>query len=78
MSRKELLIVLLKSKKGHAELYKSKSNNAEIEETKKKISEIRNKTKKSQIKKIRKDLYGKEKGLESENEKEKKQNAEKL
>ena len=45
---------------------------------KKKISEIRNKIKKSQIKKIRKDLYGKEKGLESENEKEKKQNAEKL
>ena len=33
MSRKELLIALLKSKQSHAELYKSKSNNVEIEET---------------------------------------------
>ena len=34
MSKEELLIVLLKSKQSHAELYKSKSNNVEIEETK--------------------------------------------
>ena len=35
MSRKELLIALLKSKQSHAELCKSKDDNAEIEETKK-------------------------------------------
>ena len=35
MSRKELLIALLKSKQSCAEIYKSKSNNAEIEETRK-------------------------------------------
>ena len=76
--KEELLISLLKSEKSREELYKSKSNNAEIEETKKSFNEIRNKLKKSRIKKIRKDLYEKEKGLENENEKEKKQHAEEL
>ena len=58
-------------------LCKSKSNNAEKEETKKIFNKIRNKPKKSKIKKIRKDLYEKEKGLENENEneREKKQHA---
>ena len=78
MSKEELLISLSKSEQNHAELYKSKSSNAEIEETKKIFNEIRNKLKKSRIKKTRKDLYKKEKGLENENEKEKKQHAEKL
>ena len=54
------------------------NNNSEIEETKKVFNEIRNKLKKSRIKKIRKDLYEKEKGLENENEKEKKQHAKEL
>ena len=62
----------------HTELYKSKSNNAEIKETKKSFNEIKNKIKKSWIKKIRKDLHEKGKGLESENEKEKKKHAEQL
>ena len=57
---------------------KSKSNSAEIEETRKVFIEIRNNIKKSRIKKIRKDLYEKEKWLESENEKEKKQHAKEL
>ena len=78
MSRDELLIALLKLKQSHAEFYKSRSNNAELEETKKIFNERRNKIKKSRIKKIRKDLYEKEKGLESENEKQKKQHAEEL
>ena len=78
MSREKLLIALLKSKQSRAELYKSKSNNPEIEKTRKIFNEIKNTTKKSWIKKIRKDLYEKEKGLESENEKEKKQHAEEL
>ena len=44
------------------------------------FDEIRNKLKKSKIKKIWKDLYEKEKGLENENEneKEKKQHAKEL
>ena len=71
MSKEGLLIALLKSNQSHEELYKSKSNNAEIEETKKFFNEIRNQLKKSVIKRIRKDLYEKEKGLENENEKKK-------
>ena len=78
MSKEGLLIALLKSKQSHAELYKSKSNNAEIEETQKIFNKIRRKTKKPWIKKVRKDLCEKDKGLESENEKEKKQHAEEL
>ena len=72
MSRKELLIALLKSEQSHAELYKNKSNNAEIEETRKLFNEIRNKLLKSNTKEIRKYLYERKKGLKSENEKEKK------
>ena len=72
MSRKELLIALLKSEQSHAELYKNKSNNAEIEETRKLFNEIRNKLLKSNTKEIRKYLYERKKGLQSENEKEKK------
>ena len=73
MSREELLIALLKSKQSHAELYKSKSNNTEIEETRKIFNEIRNKFLKSVIKEIRKELYEKEKGLENEEEQERRQ-----
>ena len=65
MSKEELLIALLKSEQSHAELYKSKSNITEIEETRKIFNEIRNKFSKSVIKKIRKELYKKEKGLEN-------------
>ena len=68
MSREELLIALLKSKQSHAELYKSRSNNVEIQETRKVFNEIRNKLSKSKMKKIRKDLYKKEKGLKSKKE----------
>ena len=83
MSREELLIALLKSKLSRAELYKSKSNNAEIEETRKIFNEIRNKFSKSVMKEIRiiqkrvirKELHEKEKGLESEDEQERKQHA---
>ena len=78
MSREELLIALLKSNQSHAELYESKSNNAEIEETKIFFNEIRNKIKNLRTKIIRKDAYEKEKGLENENEKEKKQYAKEL
>ena len=78
MSREELLIALLKSKQSHAELYKSKSNNTEIEETRKIVNEMRNKFSKSTIKEIRKDLYEKEKGLENEEEQERRQHAEEL
>ena len=78
VSKKELLIALLKSKQNCAELYKSNSNNAEIEETKKNFNEIRNKIKKSPIKIIRKDLYEKEKGLENEKEQVRRQHAEEL
>ena len=74
ISRVELLIALLRSLQSSTELCKSKSNNLEIEETTKIfkiLNEIRSKNKKSRIKKIRKDLHKKEKGLESETEKEK-------
>ena len=70
MSREGLLIALLKSKQSHAELYKSKSNNTEIEETRKIFNEIRNKFSKSVIKEIREKLYEKEKGLENDEEQE--------
>ena len=78
MSREELLIALLKSEQSYAELYKSKSNNAEIEETRKIFNEIRNKFSKSVIKEIRKKLYEKEKGLENDEEQERRQHAEEL
>ena len=78
MSREELLIALLKPKQSRAELYKSKSNNAEIEETRKIFNEIRNKFSKSVIKEIRKKLYKKEKGLENDEEQERRQYAEEL
>ena len=78
MSRQELLIAILKSEQNHAELYKSKSNNTEIEETRKIFNEIRNKLLKSETKEIRKVLYEREKGLKSENEKEKKRHTKKF
>ena len=65
MSKDGLLIALLKSKQSSAELYKSKSNNTQIEETKKILNELRLGFSKSVIKKIRKELYEKEKGLEN-------------
>ena len=68
MPKEELLIAFFKSEQSHAELYKSKLNNAEIEETRKMFNEIRNKFSKSMIKEIRKDLYKRQKGLESEEE----------
>ena len=58
MSKKELLIALLKSEQS---LAKSKSNNPEIEQTKKVFNELRNKFPKLKIKEIRKKLYEKEK-----------------
>ena len=70
MSREGLLIALLKSKQSHIGLYKSKSNNTEIEETRKIFNEIRNKFSKSVIKEIREKLYEKEKGLENDEEQE--------
>ena len=78
ISKEELVIALLKSVQSHAELYKSKSNNTEIEETRKIFNEIRNKFSKSVIKEIRKELYKKEKGLESEEEQERRQRAKEL
>ena len=78
MSRQELLIAILKSEQNHTELYKSKSNNTEIEETRKIFNEIRNKLLKSETKEIRKVLYEREKGLKSENEKEKKRHTKKF
>ena len=78
MSKEELLIALLKWKQSNAELYKSKSNNTEIEETRKSFNEIRNKFSKSTIEGIRKDLYEKEKGLKSEEEQKRRQNAKEL
>ena len=42
MSREELLIALLKSKRSHEELLRSKDNNAETEETKNIFNELRN------------------------------------
>ena len=78
MSGKGLLITLLKSKQSHAELYKSKSNNTEIEETRKFFNEIRNKFSKSVIEEIRKKLHKKEKGLENDEEQERRQHTEEL
>ena len=66
MSKKELLISLLKSKQSHAELYKGKSSNTEIEETRKFFNEIRSKFSKSKTKENRKKLYEIERGLESQ------------
>ena len=65
MSKEGLLIALLKLEQSYAELYKSKSNDTETEETRKIFNEIRNKFSKSVIKKIRKELYKKEKRLEN-------------
>ena len=56
MSREELLIALLKSKQGPAELYKSEPNNAEIEKTQKVFNELRNRFSNVKIKKIRKNF----------------------
>ena len=78
MSKEELLIALLKSEQSRADPYKSKSNNAEIEEARTFFNEIRNKLSKLHLKKIRKNLYENKKGLESENENEKKKHAEEL
>ena len=78
MSKEELSIALLKSEQSHAELYKSKSNNAEIKEIRKIVNKIRNKFSKLTIKAIRKDLYEKEKGLENEEEQERRQHTEEL
>ena len=78
MSKEELLIALLKSGQSYAELYKSKSNNLKIEEAIKFFNEIRNKLSKSEMKEIRRNLYEKEKGLENEEEKERRQHAEEL
>ena len=71
MSREELLIGLLKSEQSPPEIYKSKSNSAEIEETKQVVNELQNKFSKSKIKEIRKKLYGREKGLENEEQEKK-------
>ena len=61
MSKKELLISLLKSGQSIAELRKSKSNSIEIEEIKNKFNVLRNNLSKEVIKKIRKNFYEKEK-----------------
>ena len=78
MSREKLLTALLKSEQSHAELYKNKSNKAETGKTRKIFNEIRNKLLKSKTEEIRKYLYEREKGLKSENEKEKKRHTQKL
>ena len=79
MSREKLLIALLKSEQSHEELYQSKSNNAKIEETKNFFNEIRNEAfQKSVIKMIRKKLYEIERGLESEEKRERKKHAKEL
>ena len=78
MSKEELLIALLKSGQSYAKLYKSKSNNLKIEEAIKIFNEIRNKLSKSEMKEIRRNLYEKEKGLENEEEKERRQHVEEL
>ena len=59
MSKKGLLIALLKSERNHTDLYKSKSNNVEIEETKKTFNEIRDK---SSLKKYQEGLETKMRG----------------
>ena len=79
MSREKLLIALLKSEQSHEELYQSKSNNTKIEETKIFFNEIRNEAfQKSVIKMIRKKLYEIERGLESEEKRERKKHAKEL
>ena len=78
MSKEELLIALLKSEQSREELCKSKSSNTETEETRKIFNEIRNKFSKSKIKENRKKLYEIESGLESEEEQDRRQHAEKL
>ena len=57
MSKKDLLIALLKSNQSHTELRKSESNNTKIEETKKIFNELRNNFLKEEIKKIRRKFY---------------------
>ena len=57
MSKKDLLIALLKSNQSHTELRKSKNDNTEIEETKKNFNELRNNFLKEEIKKIRRKFY---------------------
>ena len=60
MSKKDLLIALLKSNQSHAELLNSKYNNAEIEETKNIFNELRNNFSKEEIKNIRRKFRFKE------------------
>ena len=57
MSKKDLLIALLKSNQSHTELRKSERNNTKIEETKKIFNELRNNFLKEEIKKIRRKFY---------------------
>ena len=57
MSKKDLLIALLKSIQSHTELRKSERNNTKIEETKKIFNELRNNFLKEDIKKIRRKFY---------------------
>ena len=57
MSKKDLLIALLKSNQSHTELRKSEGNNTEIKETKKIFNELRNNFLKEEIKKIRRKFY---------------------
>ena len=57
MSKKDLLIALLKSIQSHTELRKSERNNTKIEETKKIFNELRNNFLKEEIKKIRRKFY---------------------
>ena len=60
MSKKDLLIALLKSNQSHAELLNSKYNNAEIEEIKNIFNELRNNFSKEEIKNIRRKFRFKE------------------
>ena len=78
MSKEELLITLIKSEQSHVALYKSKSNDSEIEETRKIFNDIRNKLSKSETKEVRRNLHKKEKGLENEEEQERRQHGEGL
>ena len=57
MSKKDLLIALLKSNQSHTELRKSEGNNTEIKETKKIFNELRNDFLKKEIKKIKRKFY---------------------
>ena len=54
MSEEGLLIALLKSGCGFAELHKSNSDNAEIEKIRENFNELRDKFSRSKITKIRK------------------------